>query len=444
MPNDSILFIVRGMKNAVRKLIPKPILSFYHKSLARMAAFYYGHPSDSMVVIGVTGTKGKSSVCNMIWEILNEAGHKAGMTTTMNFRIGKKEWKNRYKMTMLGRFKLQKLLKEMKEEGCQYAIVETSSEGIGQWRHLGINYDVAVFLNLSPEHIEAHGGYENYRKAKGALFDHLTSREKVIGGEKIPKIIVANGEDKEAGFFTGFAADRKIEYEFSEEPEVSGRGTSFKFEGVVIDSKLLGRFSAENLLAAATVGKALGVKGDVIKKALERIEGIPGRLERIKEGQDFEVIVDYAYEPRSFKNILELVRGRILKSGRLVVVTGSCGGGRDAARRGKMGELAAEYADFVVVTNEDPYDDDPREIINDVAKGAKRGGKKEGDDLFLVLEREKGIEKALKLANNGDVVLIAGKGCEPVMAVAGGKYVPWDDREVARRLLKNNKNPVEK
>ena len=426
------------MKQAIRKIIPPSLLSFYHKILVQFAAFYYGHPADDMIVIGVTGTKGKSSVCNMIWQILTEAGYKTGLTSTMNFRIGEKEWKNKFKMTMLGRFKLQKLLKDMKKANCQYIIVETSSEGISQWRHLGINYDVAVFLNLSPEHIEAHGGYENYKKAKGLLFEHLTSKEKVINGEKIPKIIVANEEDKEAEYFMSFPAEKKVGYKFSEEPDVKVDGVSFKFEDLEINSKLLGRFNAENMLAAATVTKALGVKNGVIKAGLEKIIGIPGRLERIDEGQEFQVIVDYAYEPRSFENILKLIRKLLINESNLIVVTGSCGGGRDVARREKMGGLAAKYADFIVITNEDPYDDDPQEIIKNVAEGVKKGGKQENIDLFSILDREKGIEKALKLAKAGDIVLIAGKGCEPVMAVKNGKYIPWDDREITRKILRNS------
>ncbi|MBU1963556.1 UDP-N-acetylmuramoyl-L-alanyl-D-glutamate--2,6-diaminopimelate ligase [Patescibacteria group bacterium] len=438
MPKLDFFNSLNDMKQAIKKIIPKSLLSFYHKTLAKLAAFYYGHPADSMVVIGVTGTKGKSSVCNMIWEILTEAGFKTGLTSTMNFRIGEKEWKNKYKMTMLGRFKLQKLLKEMKQASCQYVIVETSSEGISQWRHLGINYDMAVFLNLSPEHIEAHGGFDNYKKAKGRLFEHLTSKQKLINGEKIPKIIVANEDDKEGEYFMHFPADKKVGFKFSEEPVVLADGVSFKFEGLEINSKLLGRFNAENMMAAATVAKALGIKNDVIKQGLEKIEDIPGRLERIEEGQDYDVIVDYAYEPRSFENILKLIKGSLIKEGRLIVVTGSCGGGRDVARRGKMGELAAKYADFVVVTNEDPYDDDPQEIIKDVAEGVKKAGKHENVELFSILDREKGIEKALELAKKGDIVLIAGKGCEPVMAVAGGKYMPWDDRDITRKLLRNS------
>ena len=210
------------IKQAIRRITPKFVLSFYHKCLALMAAFVYGHPSEKMIVIGVTGTKGKSSVCNLVWQILTEAGYKVGLTSTLNFRINDVEWMNKYKMTMLGRFKLQKLLKKMKDHGCQYVVVETSSEGIAQSRHLGINYDVGVFTNLSPEHIEAHGGFDNYKNAKKKLFENISKKEKILrrldmssstcqaqDKKKVEKIIVVNYDDQYAEYYLNHKADKK-------------------------------------------------------------------------------------------------------------------------------------------------------------------------------------------------------------------------------------------
>ena len=398
----------------------------------------YGHPANKMIVVGVTGTKGKSTTANLIWQVLTEGGNKVGLTSTMNFRIGEKEWMNDKKMTMLGRFKLQSLLKEMVKAGCGYAIIETSSEGIAQWRHLGINYDVAVFTNLSPEHIESHGSYENYRAAKGKLFEHLSKATKEIDGKKVEKIIVANKDDKEAEYFLNFPADKKIGFSHKEikNEKADASGLEFDINNIHIKSGLIGDFNVENLLAAYTVGKALNIDEDVVVRGLEKVKNMPGRMEFIDEGQDFKVIVDYAYEPKSFENILKTIHELILQEGKLIVLTGSCGGGRDVSRRPKMGALAAKYADFIVVTNEDPYDDDPQKIINDVADGAIKADKKIDENIFKIAERGNGIKKALSLAGAGDVVLIAGKGCEPVMAVANGKYVPWDDREEARKVLR--------
>jgi len=432
----------------IKKLIPKGALSAYHKSLAILSALVYGSPSEKLIVIGVTGTNGKSTSVALISKVLESSGAKVGSTSTIGFKIAEREWLNDKKMTMLGRFQLQKILKQMVDADCKYAVIEVSSEGIKQYRHLGINFDYAVFTNLTPEHLESHGGFENYKKAKGKLFEHLTRRKKTKN-QKNKKTIIANLDDKYAEYFLSFKADKKIGFSVENENadlvaknvQVTTDGTSFEIKGTKIDLKLIGAFNVENAMPAVAVGMEEGIDLEKIKQGLESVKVVPGRMESIDEGQNFSVIVDYAPEPASMEKLYQTLtlinQSTNQPINQLIHVLGSCGGGRDKARRPILGKMAGENADIVIITNEDPYDDDPMGIINDVAVGALEAGKKLDENLYKILDRKEAIEKALNLAKEGDLVLVTGKGSEQRMAVAGGKYVEWDDRDVIRQILKS-------
>jgi len=429
------------MLNILRKIIPKPILGVYHFVLAKLAQVVYGNPSRKLIVIGVTGTNGKSTTVNLISKILDKAGKKSGFTTTINFKIGDKEWLNKSKMTMLGRFQLQKLLKQMVKAECKYAIIETSSQGLDQFRHLGVEYDAAVFTNLAPEHIEAHGGFENYKKAKGKLFKHLTKfKNKKIDGNEIPKVIVVNVDDDHADYYLQFDADKKVKYSIDKESEfkannleVGPDNSKFDIGDLRLEIGLPGRFNVYNTLAAIAVCSTLGISMADAQAALKDIEKIPGRLEYIDEGQLFKVMVDYAPEPNSLAEVYKLIN--TISKNKFIHVLGSAGGGRDRARRPVLGKMAGETADYVIVTNEDPYDEDPMEIIEQVAEGAINAGKIIDKNLFKILDRREAIEKAISLADENDFILITGKGAEQAMVVSGGKKVAWDDREVVKEIL---------
>ena len=429
------------MLNILRKIIPKPILGVYHFVLAKLAQVVYGNPSRKLIVIGVTGTNGKSTTVNLISKILDKAGKKSGFTTTINFKIGDKEWLNKSKMTMLGRFQLQKLLKQMVKAECKYAIIETSSQGLDQFRHLGVEYDAAVFTNLAPEHIEAHGGFENYKKAKGKLFKHLTKfKNKKIDGNEIPKVIVVNVDDDHADYYLQFDADKKVKYSIDKESEfkannleVGPDNSKFDIGDLRLEIGLPGRFNVYNTLAAIAVCSTLGISMADAQAALKDIEKIPGRLEYIDEGQLFKVMVDYAPEPNSLAEVYKLIN--TISKNKFIQVLGSAGGGRDRARRPVLGKMAGETADYVIVTNEDPYDEDPMEIIEQVAEGAINAGKIIDKNLFKILDRREAIEKAISLADENDFILITGKGAEQAMVVSGGKKVAWDDREVVKEIL---------
>lgn len=423
------------MKTFIKKFIPKFILSWYHLGLAHLANFIYGHPSEKLIVIGVTGTNGKSTTVNLIAKILEQAGHQVVVSSTVNFSNGKKAWLNNLKMTMPGRFFLQRLLNDGVKNGCDFAIIESSSEGILQHRHIGIHYDCLVFINLTPEHIEAHGGFEHYKNSKLEYFKYLEkSPHKNLNGLKIPKIIIANGDDQYAKEFLNFQVDQKIIYQKSDAKnlQITEQGISFDFEYVNFKLSLKGIFDVYNILAAIATASAFDIDLEICKQALEKISNIPGRMELIDEGQNFKVIVDYAPEPESLRQLYTTIKS--WSHEKIIHVLGSTGGGRDIARRKILGEIADKSADYVIVTNEDPYDDDPQEIIDDVAEGVQAFGKILDQDFFKILDRREGIAKALSLARENDLVLITGKGSEQKMAVKGG-YVPWDDRTVVREEL---------
>ncbi len=423
------------IKALIRRCVPEPIITAYHFFLAHLAAILCGHPSEKLVVIGVTGTNGKSSTVQFIGRILEHAGHRVGWTTTVGFKVAEREWTNDQKMTMLGRFQTQRLLRQMIRAGCTHAVIETSSQGISQFRHAGIHYDVAVITNLTPEHIEAHGGFEAYKQAKGRLFLALVrSKEKMIGDESIKKASVVNALSEHAAYFLSFhAGEPHLFGRNATDVKMTKHGTTFSISDVTFAFKPIGRFNFENVLAAITTCQALGLSLAEIADAVAHLESVSGRLEFIEEGQPFTVVVDYGPEPvalRATYDALELIDHK-----RFIHVLGSTGGGRDVSRRAVLGEMAAKQADVVIVTNEDPYDDDPMQIINQIADAVVKAGKQDGVNLFRKLDRQEAIDLAIGVAQPGDLVLITGKGSEPVMAVANGRKIPWDDRQAARNAL---------
>jgi UDP-N-acetylmuramoyl-L-alanyl-D-glutamate--2,6-diaminopimelate ligase len=422
------------VKNIAKKITPGFLISSYHFFFSFLGALIYGFPSRKMSVIGVTGTNGKSTVIELSSAILRRAGIKTASISSVNFRIGDKKWSNDLKMTMPGRLNLQKFLKRALREGCSHVLIETTSEGIKQHRHKFIDFKTAVLTNLAPEHIESHGSFENYKKAKGKLFK--ASRENSI----------VNLDDKNSEYFLNFSSERKYGYgiEFNEDDlnniekikaedvEVLSSGIKFKVKGVEFDLKLKGLFNVYNCLSSISIGLSQKLSLEDCKKALEGMEGIEGRVE-IVLNEPFKVIVDYAHTPDAlealYKTVLKLNNG----NGRIIGVLGSCGGGRDKWKRKEMGEIASSYCDEIILTNEDPYDEPPKEILKDIKKGLKN------KKAYEIIDRREAIKKAFSLASKGDAVVVTGKGSEPWMCLEKGKKIPWDDREVAREEIKNIK-----
>ena len=427
--------ILFQFKNLIKKISPSFLISWYHFLLAFLAAVIYQFPSygKKLKVIGITGTNGKSTVVKMTSGILEEAGFSVAYSSSIKFKIGKKETKNVLRMTMPGRFAMQRFLREALDANCQYAILEVTSEGIKQHRHKFISFDVALLTNLAPEHIEAHGSFEKYREAKGKLFE-------VTNG-----IHILNLDDKNIDYFLQFSAEKKYFYgleteekQTSEEGEnakykilaikykANSNGITFEIDNILFKFNLLGTFNISNALAAISIGLSQGIDLETCKRALEKVKGIPGRME-IVISEPFKVLVDYAFTPNALEKVYQTLREirNELQETKMICVLGAAGGGRDKWKRPVLGKIAANYCNSIIITNEDPYDEDPMEIINQVAEGAGLKAKK-------MIDRREAIRQSLKEAKPGDVVIITGKGSEPCICVAEGKKIPWDDREVAR------------
>lgn len=437
-----------SLRERVKRLIPASLLDRYHFALAQVASWYYRHPSRELIVIGVTGTNGKTTTCYAIAKALEASGAKTGCTTTAVMKIADREWINMTKMTMPGRFFLQRTLRDMVKAGCKYAVIETSSQGLVQHRHLGIQYDIAVFTNLTPEHIEAHGGFENYRKAKRVLFEQLGRLPiKKLNGELVPRVAVLNAESEFGEYYATTPGLKNIYWYGIEHGdglkaahfELLPNGSRAEVNGYTFQVQMPGRYNMENMMAALAVTQVLNVPLEQAIRRLEKIQGLPGRFERVDLGQPWTAIIDYAPEPEAMKQLYGAIAS--VPHQRLIHVLGSCGGGRDVARRPILGQMAGKTADIVIVTNEDPYDDDPVQIMDQVAAGAVAVGKEEGKTLLKIQDRREAIACAMRLAEPGDLVLMTGKGCEPWMCVANDEKLPWNEREAAEAGIRAVYNP---
>lgn len=431
-------------KKLLKRLTPRWALSAYHLSLAYLAAARYGFPSEKLVVIGITGTKGKTTTANFVWAALMGAGFKTGLIGTANIRIGGREEMNKHHMTMPGPMILQRYLAEMVTAGCTHAVFEVTSEGVNQWRHMGINYDYAVFTNLTPEHLPSHGGsFEKYKAAKGKLFAALAKgKRKTTDGRELPKTAIINRNSEHADFFLSFPADRKVTYGLGQGPDFPAQdtfttpaGVAFSVNGEHYVLRIIGEFNILNALPAIAIAKLEGAKPEAIQRGFDDLLVIPGRMEKIDLGQPFTLFVDYAHEKESVTAVLKTGRELAKNTGgKVIILLGAEGGGRDPAKRPIMGELSAKLADLAIVSNVDPYEDDPLPIAEDIARAAEQAGMVRGRNLMVILDRREGIRQALASAKPGDVVLITGKGAEQSIVI-GGQSSPWDDRLVVKEEL---------
>ena len=411
------------LKNAVKKILPRALLKVlitaYHFLFGWGAALVYGLPARKLFVIGITGTKGKSSTAEMVNAILEEAGYRTALASTIRFKPGRESRPNLFKMTMQGRGYLQKVLAEAVTADCTHAVVELTSEGAVQFRDAGVFLNALVFTNIQPEHIESHGSYENYKNIKTEIGRTLAA------SYKRPRIVVANPEDEVGARMLGLQVERKLPFTLADAaPYTFGDGkASLTFRGTTFEIPFPGEFSVLNALSAATLAFELGIDAKTIGKALSKMEKISGRVEKIDEGQPFSVIVDYAHTPDSLRALYGAYPNK-----RKICVLGNTGGGRDTWKRPEMGKIADEACAEVILTDEDPYDEDPRNIVNEMAGGMKRKPR-------IVMDRREAIRAALGLARAGDAVLISGKGTDPYIMEANGKKTPWSDARITREEL---------
>lgn len=414
------------VKNLLKKILPSFLINWYHLGLSFLGALFYGFPSRRLKVIGVTGTNGKSTTVYLIARILEAAGFKTASLSSIEFQINDRRWPNTSRMTMPGRFVIKKFLRQAADAGCQYAVLEVASEGIKQYRHRFVDFEAAVFTNLTPEHIESHGGFENYKKAKGSFFRAVRS------------IHVVNRDDENAPYFLSFPARKIYGYTLGGRAAINlidegGRASIIDRWDVQLNIKLPGDFNISNALAAIAAGLSQGIPLEVCKRAVEEVEGIPGRMETVIS-DPFKVVVDYAFTPNALEKVYQTLIVNQAPGAKLICVLGAAGGGRDKWKRPVLGQIARKYCNEIIVTNEDPYDENPADIIDQVAKGVGEGARK-------ILDRRSAIGEALKSARPGDNVIITGKGCESSICQAGGRRVPWDDRQTAKEEFLKNRAP---
>jgi UDP-N-acetylmuramoyl-L-alanyl-D-glutamate--2,6-diaminopimelate ligase len=413
------------MRDYLRKLIPRNIFSFfqpaYHYILSALGAIIYSFPSKKLFVIGVTGTKGKSSTVELINAILEKAGLQTALTNTIHFKNPNSDVPNLFKMSMPGRFFMQKFLYDAVKAGATHAVIEITSEGARQFRNKFIDLDIAVFTNLAPEHIESHGSYEKYRDVKVGIIKEIEK------SKKPGTAVVVNTDDAESGRFLNIHADDMLTYSFS---DISAfhedrSGIRFIYKKQLFTSKLLGKFNAYNILTAIKIGEYLGLSIDIVREAIMDYKEIKGRGEKIVCGQSFDVIVDYAHTPDSLTAIYEATN----YAKRKICVLGNTGGGRDVWKRPEMAKIAENYCDHIILTNEDPYDEDPIKIVYDMKSSIK------SKPCDIIMNRREAIAQAISLAHEHDVVIITGKGTDPYIMGPNGEKTPWSDAEVAREEI---------
>ena len=389
-----------------------------------MGALIYRFPSRKIKVVAVTGTKGKTSTVEFVNAILEEAGFITALAGTLRFKIRDDSKPNMQKMTTPGRFFIQRFLRQAVDAHCDYAVLEISSEAAKQYRHKFIDLDALIFTNLAPEHIESHGSYDKYLEAKLSIAHAL---------EKSPKknkIIVANIDDKEGHKFLAVNVEKKAPYSLKDgEPIVChDNGVDFVCEDVKVESKLPGKFNVYNMLAAAAYARALGVSMESIKAGLEKVTEIKGRAQKIKNNLGIDIVVDYAHTPDSLEALYTAFHQK------KICVLGNCGGGRDKWKRKAMAEIANKYCDQIILTDEDPYDDEPKEIMTEMAKYTDKNKTK------IIEDRREAISAAIKVAKKGEVILITGKGTDPYIMRKDGVKEPWSDTAVALEEIEKCQN----
>jgi UDP-N-acetylmuramoyl-L-alanyl-D-glutamate--2,6-diaminopimelate ligase len=407
-------------------------------ALGYLAAYFQGFPSRRLGVIGVTGTDGKTTVAHLIASILESAGWPVGLISTVQFRLGDEGHPNDTDHSTPPAPMLQSLLARMVEQERRWVVMEVTSHAMAQMRLAGCDVDIGVFTNLTPEHLNYHGSVERYRQAKGSLFVMLGQTPK----DGVPSFGVLNGDDENCDYFRSVCRVEKITYGLDGNHDYRVSRVDLNDTGGVlwldsshgrleIRTPLPGRHNAYNVAAACAVGLRLGIPADVVGRAVSDFPGVPGRLQAIDRGQPFKVFVDFAHTPNGLTAVLSTLRCQT--SGRLIVVFGHPGG-RDLGNRAALGRVAATLADVVVLTDDDPYDEDPRAILDAIEAEVLAAGRRPDDNYLRVEGREVGIWTALGMARPGDTVLIAGRG-HLSHTVVGGQKMPLDDVEVAERAL---------
>jgi UDP-N-acetylmuramoyl-L-alanyl-D-glutamate--2,6-diaminopimelate ligase len=406
-------------------------------ALADLAAAFYDHPSRHLPVVGITGTDGKTSTTHLLSAILEAHGLQTGWLTTVNTRLGAEVRANAAEHTTPEAPLVQRTLAEMRARGVHVAILETSSHALALDRVRAVHFQVGVFTNLSPEHLNFHGSMEAYAAAKARLFERLPADGLAVLNADDPHSATMRAATRAPVLAYGLAASADLS---ATDLRLGPSGTRFTLQpaGLDVHSHLIGRFNVANWLAAYGAARHLGAAvGDLARAAAEQ-QPVPGRMNLVDCGQPFSVVVDFAHTPQALDKAIETIRA--LGARHLLLVFGLAGG-RDQANRPTMGALAAAKTDFFVITMDDPGDEDPATIAEQIAAGAQAAGARPGQDFLVELDRRAAIRLLFERAAPGDAVLLAGKGHEQRMVVSGGRRLPWSDAGTARALLEERGFP---
>ena len=448
-----------NIRSLVKKLVPanlfRDLEPYGHLAEAMIYQTKAGFPAKNLHIIGVTGTDGKTTTCTLITQMLRNSGKKVAMITTISvdYGDGKGEQPNPTRMTTMGAGPLITLLKQIRDNGVEWLVLETTSHALAQHRVWGVPYSVAVMTNVGHEHLDYHRTFERYRDAKKMLFVQTNRNTRGL------RVGIANADDPSGELFAN-TITHPVLYGINEgdlratniSSTPSGSMYRAKIEDDLYDitCHLPGGFNVYNSLAAVAVGRAIGLSKKQIEDGIASLASVEGRMTRVDEGQDFEVIVDYAHTPESFEKLFKEIKP--ITKGKLIGVFGSAGR-RDEAKRAEQGRIAGKYCDIVIATEEDDRDIDGLEILNQIASGAEESGKTRDKDLLLIHAREDAVAKAIQLAKKGDVVLLLGKGHEKSILTNGPKAAdlrhelqddddplrvikrPYDEVKVAQKAL---------
>ena len=394
----------------------------YHFAQSVIANSKYHHPSRDLHIIGVTGTNGKTTTCFMIWHMLNQAGIKTGLMTTVAWGVDELTPELNH-MTTVDAFTLNERISKIKNQGATFLVLEVTSHALAEYRTHGINFDIAVFTNLTHDHLDYHKTMENYRAAKGKLF-------------KKAKFSILNADDQATTYY------KKVSKEYTtygikhgknraKDIKLSTSGVKYSFNDINVETNIPGEFNVYNSLAAAVVGEKLNLTNKQIEDGIKTLKSVEGRMNIVDEGPSFTVSIEYAHAPDAIEKVFDSVKNH---QGKIISVHGGAGR-RDPSTRPIRGEILAKNSDIVIITEDDSRDEDPETIAAGFIKGATKAGKKLGKDLFKELDREKAIALAFKKAKKGDLVLILGKGHEKTILRADGPH-DFEDIKVARKLLR--------
>lgn len=427
----------------IKKLIPQSLKNIYHLAQAISANVFYGFPSRKLKVIGVTGTDGKTTTVQMITKILEEAGKKVAMASTINFVLNGKEEKNISHYTTESAFAVQKFAAKAIKEGCEYLVLETSSHALDQHRVWGIKYKVAVITNVTREHLDYHKTMEKYREAKKKLFEIVAKNNGTIvvnlNMEK-PEEYLQFDVVKKYGYSANSKfqiknskqiSNDKIQIINAENIELGISGSLYQIQDTKYKIHLPALFNIENALGASCVALGEGIETETIKEALEKIKGVAGRMESVENVRGLNVLIDYALTPESLDKFYSFLSSVKKPSAKIIAVFGSCGD-RDRGKRPIMAEVVSKYADHIILTNDEPYYEDPEKIIEEISAGIKN--KKENENFWKIPDRQEAIRKALQIGKEGDIIAVTGMGAEESMVVAG-KKIPWNERKVIEEEL---------